>query len=82
MDNVLLPGEQLRLLQPCDGRTDPGVVGVVREGIPLEGSVLVFPQDFPRGSHHLVFEPLLPIQVAQRPENAVDFRPGEPGAGR
>ena len=79
VDNVLLPGEKPGFFQPREGGADPGVVG---GGIPLEGSVFVFPQDFPCSGHHLPPEPILPIQVAQCPENALDLPPGEPGARR
>ena len=62
------------------GRTDRPVVAIVGGGVALERVVLVLAEYLTGGGHHLAVQTLLPVQVAQRSENAVDFYPGEPRA--
>ena len=48
----------------------------------LERVVLILAEYLTGGGHHLAVQTLLPVQVAQRSENAVDFYPGEARARR
>ena len=75
MYDVLLPAQQVGLFQPGDGGAHARVVG---GGIALKHLVLVLAQNLAGGGHHVAVEALLPVQVAERPENAVDLLPGEP----
>ena len=67
---VFLAAQQVAFFQPGDRGLDACVVG---HGIALEGVVLVFPQDFADGGDNLVVQLLLAVEVAQCPEDAVDF---------
>ena len=71
---VLLPCQQFRLLQPGHRGAN---AGIVRGGITLERLILVLAQDLSRGGHHLSPQAFLPVQLVQRPQNAVDLRPRE-----
>ena len=79
MDDVLLPAQQAGLLQPGDGGAHARVVG---GGIAEERVFLVLTEYLAGGGYHVAVEALLPVQVAARPENAVDLLPGEPCARR
>ena len=74
---ILLAGQQHRLLQPGDGGSHAVVVG---GGVPLKHVLVVLAEDLAGGGDHLATQAPLPVQVAQRPQDAVDLAPGEPRA--
>ena len=53
------------LFQPGHCRSESIVVG---GGVSLERLVFIFAQDFAGGGNHLAVQPLLPVQVSQRPQ--------------
>ena len=79
LDPVLLPSQQHRLLQPCDGGSDPGVVGT---RIALERVLIILTQNLAGGGDHLAFQTLLAVQIAKRSEDAVDLSTSETRTGR
>ena len=76
---VFLAAQQVALFQPGHRGLHPRVVG---GGVAREGVVLVFPQDFADGGDDLVLQLLLAVEVAQRPEDTVNFPLAEAGTGR
>ena len=76
---VFVAGEERCLLQPRDGGSHPCVVG---RAVALEGTLVVLQEDFARCRRHLATESPLAVDVPQRAQDAVDFPPREPGAGR
>ena len=53
-----------------------------RRAVAFEGVVVVFNQDLSRRRHHFAMQLTLAVDIAQRPEDAVDFAAVEPGARR
>ena len=76
---VFLAAQQVALFQPGHRGLHPRVVG---GGVSREGVVLVFPEDFADGGDDLVVQLLLAVEVAQRPEDTVNFPLAEARAGR
>ena len=63
LDEVLLPAQQHRILQPCNGGPNARVVG---RGVPFECALFVLAEDLPWGRYDLAVQALLPIQVPER----------------
>ena len=71
---VFMPVQQSRLLQPGDSSSHASIVG---GRVPLEYFFFVLYEYLARSGHDLTVQAILPVQVAQCAQHALDFPPGQ-----